>query len=616
MPPIMSLDQFLVQYPWPSELKKMGKPLEGFWVCQLQSSPEKFWPYISDVNVFNQLVGLDEMKLVEKNGKVFGRAKTVGFDMIWEEKPWEWEYGKAMVIDRRYSKGFLKANRVIYFMEPAEGGRCNFYVYLGLIPTGFFTRQLTKLILNKLKDKFLKALRTMDAYVQKQQKIILSGKKISLSPQAETRLGEIQKELAKAGINPNLIQKIAGYVRTTPDDELDRIRLKSLAREWSVSERILLEAFLQATRHGLFKLTWDVICPHCRGVREEVTNLAHLPKRGRCDVCNVDFDATAFNALEVVFHIHPSIRVIEKKLYCSAEPAKKAHIKLQKTLQPGTELSLKTFLGLGRYRLRLGGTEIYNLLDVEEKAELSELLWIDQLSAQNIKVSNFPTVILKNTSDQPKMFILEDNEMDQDTLRPADLFSFQNFRDIFTAESLASDIKLEIGVQTILFTDLVGSTKFYEQEGDAAAFVEVRKHFQKTYEGVLKHDGAIVKTIGDAVMASFSKTSDALKAAIEMQEYFNGHNPDTRLRLRITLHTGPCLAVNFDNNIDYFGNTVNLTAKIQSIADAGQIGFTQKVFQDKETAEILQKKNLLCQELDFEQKWSKKVIPVYRVEVS
>jgi class 3 adenylate cyclase len=171
-------------------------------------------------------------------------------------------------------------------------------------------------------------------------------------------------------------------------------------------------------------------------------------------------------------------------------------------------------------------------------------------------------------------------------------------------------------VQTILFTDLVGSTKFYEQEGDAAAFTEVRKHFQKTYEGVLKHDGAIVKTIGDAVMASFSKTSDALKAAIEMQEYFNGHNPDTRLRLRITLHTGPCLAVNFDNHIDYFGNTVNLTAKIQSIADAGQIGFTQKVFQDKETAEILQKKNLLCQELDFEQKWSKKIIPVYRVDVS
>ncbi len=616
MSPVMNLDQFLAQYPWPEELKKFGKPLEGFWVCQLQSSVEKFWPYMSNVNVFNQLVGLDEMKLVEKNGRVFGTAKTVGFNMAWEEKPWEWEYGKAMIIDRRYTKGFLKVNRVIYLMEPTADNRCNVYVYLGLIPTGFFTRQLTKLILSQLKGKFLKALHTMDAYVQKQQKVLLSGKKVRLAPQAETQLKEIQKELVKAGIHPNLVEKITNYVRTTPDDELDRIRLKALAREWNLSEKALLEAFLYSTRLGLFKLTWDVICPHCRGVREEVTNLAHLPKRGRCEACNVDFDATSFNALEVVFHIHPSLRVIEKKLYCSAEPSKKPHIKLQKTLQPGTELSLKTFLGLGRYRMRLGGSEVYHLLDVEEKADLSEVLWIDELSAQNIKVSNFPTVTLRNTSKEPRMFILEDNAMDQDTLRPADLFSFQNFRDLFTTESLASDIKLEIGVQTILFTDLVGSTKFYEQEGDAAAFTEVRKHFQKTYEGVQKHDGAIVKTIGDAVMASFSKTSDALEAAIEMQEYFNGSNPDTRLRLRITLHTGPCLAVNFDNNIDYFGNTVNLTAKIQSIAEAGQIGFTQKVFQDKEVVEILQKKNLLCQEIDFEQKWSKKIIPVYRVDVS
>ena len=397
----MTLETFLTQYPWPGELKKFGKPLEGFWVCQLKSSPEKFWPYISDVNVFNQLVGLDEMKLTEKNGKVFGTAKTAGVHMAWEEKPWEWEYGKAMVIDRRYTRGFLKVNRVIYYMEPTVDNRCNFYVYLGLVPTGFFTRQLTKLVLSQLKDRFLKALHTMDAYVQKQQKIVLSGKKIRLSPQGEVRLGEIQKELAKVGINPNLIQKITSYVRTTPDEDLDRIRLKTLAREWNVSEKILLEAFLQSTRMGLLKLTWDVICPHCRGVREEVTNLAHLPKRGRCDVCNVDFDATSFNALEVVFHLHPSIRVVEKKLYCSAEPAKKAHIKLQKTLEPGKELSLKTFLGLGRYRLRLGGMDVYNLLDVEENAELSELLWIDGLSAQNIKVSNFPTVILRNTSPEP-----------------------------------------------------------------------------------------------------------------------------------------------------------------------------------------------------------------------
>jgi class 3 adenylate cyclase len=104
---------------------------------------------------------------------------------------------------------------------------------------------------------------------------------------------------------------------------------------------------------------------------------------------------------------------------------------------------------------------------------------------------------------------------------------------------------------------------------------------------VKAHDGAVVKTIGDAVMAAFVRPLDALKAAVEMQKYFNGHNPATRLRLRITLNTGSCLAVNLNSNIDYFGNTVNLAAKIQAIAGAGQIGFTHSVLEDPEASAYL-----------------------------
>jgi class 3 adenylate cyclase len=133
---------------------------------------------------------------------------------------------------------------------------------------------------------------------------------------------------------------------------------------------------------------------------------------------------------------------------------------------------------------------------------------------------------------------------------------------------------------------------------------------------MLKHDGAIVKTIGDAVMAAFIKPADALKAAVEMQEYFNGHNPDSQLRLRITLHTGSCLAVNLNERLDYFGNTVNLTAKIQAVVGAGQVGFTQAVNDDPESAEFLRQKQLFVEDVPFEQKWSKRTMTVHRVGVS
>jgi class 3 adenylate cyclase len=272
-------------------------------------------------------------------------------------------------------------------------------------------------------------------------------------------------------------------------------------------------------------------------------------------------------------------------------------------------------LSEGRYRLRVQGKEVYNLLDIADDSSGSQVLWKDISAQENFKSAHFPTVILQNTSPEARTFILEENKTDQDTLRPVDLFSFQGFRDLFSEQALAADIKLEVGVQTILFTDLVGSTKFYELEGDTVAFAEVRHHFLKAYESIIKHDGAVVKTIGDAVMAAFAHPVDAVKAAVEMQRYFNGNNPDTRLRLRVTLNSGSCLAVNLNSNIDYFGNTVNLSAKIQSTSNAGQIGFTQAVADDQEVKQYLQDNKLPPEKVDFEMKWAKKTIPVYRVDV-
>ena len=62
-----------------------------------------------------------------------------------------------------------------------------------------------------------------------------------------------------------------------------------------------------------------------------------------------------------------------------------------------------------------------------------------------------------------------------------------------------------IGVKdiTILFTDLKGSTALYERIGDLKAFSLVHRHFDSLEQVINNHNGAIVKTIGDAVMATF-----------------------------------------------------------------------------------------------------------------
>jgi class 3 adenylate cyclase len=469
--------------------------------------------------------------------------------------------------------------------------------------------------LKEIKKGYRKALAEISAAIQKEEKPAPLPQAVKLLPAVKARLEKIRLQLVEAGTAPKLAEKLIRYVETEPDETLYRIRVKSLARDWQTSEKSLLLAFLNATRLGLFNLTWDVLCPHCRGVRDEVNSLGALPKRGNCEVCQIDFDATSFNTLEVTFHVNPSIRAVEKRLYCAAEPGTKPHIKMQKTIKPKEELTIKTLLSLGRYRLRIQGSEVYNLLDIQDGSSGAQVFWPDSLAQQNLESSYFPAVLLQNTSLEDKTFILEENKTDQDTLRPVDLFSFQGFRDLFSQEALASDLKLEIGVQTILFTDLVGSTRFYEVEGDTVAFTEVKEHFTKAYEVVKENGGAVVKTIGDAVMAAFVHPMDALKAAVELQQFFRDGNPQTRLRLRVTINTGSCLAVNLNSNIDYFGNTVNLAAKLQGIAGAGQIGFTESVLNNPEAKAYLGESKLPVDILEFEMKWAKRMIPVYRVTV-
>jgi class 3 adenylate cyclase len=611
----LTLPEFLKKYPWPEEWLKKGKPMHFFWKFDLPVSAEKLWPYLTDLSSFNRRVGMGEMKFTEKNGRLQGFAVNVGTRMVWEEVPWEWEYGKEFSHARVYSEGLPYYMRARYLFEETQPGQTRLTCYLSWIPRGLKARLLINIGLIQIKQGYLKALGEIVQALQRQAVPPPPVATVRLSESVREQLKGIRQKLVEDKVRPELIDRMIRYVENTAEEDIYRIRVKFLARDWKVGERELLLAFLTATRRGLFQLTWDVICPHCRGVRNEIKHLGELPRLGTCEACKIDFDATTFNALEVTFHVHPSIRSIRKKVYCAAEPAAKAHIKLLKTLTPGKRVELPSLLSLGRYRLRLQGRKVYNLLDILEKSASPEVRWKDTLAEQNMDSSHFPTLVLENTSAEPQTFVLEESDEDRDALRPVDLFSLQDFRDLFSQEALASDLKLEVGIQTILFTDLVGSTKFYEVEGDTVAFTEVRQHFLKTYEFVKKHNGAVVKTIGDAVMAAFVRPLDAFQAAVEMQSYFHEKNPETRLRLRVTLNTGSCLAVNLNSNIDYFGNTVNLAAKIQAVAGAGQVGFTEVVLKDAEVKKFLEEKKLNPEKVDFEMKWAKKTIPVYRIEI-
>jgi len=135
---------------------------------------------------------------------------------------------------------------------------------------------------------------------------------------------------------------------------------------------------------------------------------------------------------------------------------------------------------------------------------------------------------------------------------------------------MAKDIEL-----AIVFADVVGSTRLYEELGDqrarevVAICIEIMRHATE------EHHGTVIKTMGDEVMSSFAVANDALNAAAKMQKSITG-NPELtaeghHVAIRIGCHCGPVVV----ENRDVFGSTVHTANRMTSQAKAGQIITTE-----------------------------------------
>jgi class 3 adenylate cyclase len=170
-------------------------------------------------------------------------------------------------------------------------------------------------------------------------------------------------------------------------------------------------------------------------------------------------------------------------------------------------------------------------------------------------------------------------EDDQVPTRGLDLLLVPAFWELFSGDAPAADESLSIARVAILFTDLKGSTAMYAQRGDPRAYRLVRDHFAILAEAIDRNNGALVKTIGDAVMASFNSGADAVRAAFESQAELCARAADMggELVLKAGVHAGACLAVKLNNRLDFFGGAVNTAARVQGLSCGNDVVVSDEV---------------------------------------
>ena len=344
-------------------------------------------------------------------------------------------------------------------------------------------------------------------------------------------------------------------IRDSTDRKLCRINVLNFAAEHSLDEERAISGFLHASRLGLFELSWNVLCPGCGGVLDATLTLKSVHKEAyNCALCACGYEPTLDEMVEVAFTVSPRVRKIAahdphslpiweyyRQIFWGSG-VDLPETGLEKTLEEITIESIELPPGeKALISLQLPAAFVIVFEPVTHAAHFIDVKGEPTRERQNLAMIfnkiHAPTgttemrpgplrLALDNRTDVrtlPSVWIADDAlhhllGKRRPFLTAKRLLTNQTFRDIYRTDTLDVDQGLKITSLTFLFTDLKGSTALYDRVGDIVAYDLVREHFRILHEIVASEAGAVVKTIGDAVMATFSTPDRALAAALRMRD--------------------------------------------------------------------------------------------------
>jgi len=556
--------------------------------------PEAIWPFVADTARVNELARSPPYQ-VEERTDAQGRVRRLASARVgpvrvkWEEGFSEWQENRRIMQTRDFIGGpfrHFQAGTELY--PEGTGSRLVFTSEIECVGVLGLLAKLSGQITRE-GNRRLAAIEKLIAESDMPDHIPGAGPSEAAKPAARRRLAALIDELGADPASHDLASKLSDYLLHAPVVALRSIRPLAIARFWHAEPAHVVELFLAAHRLGILAMGWDLLCPRCRGAKSRVEHLHDLPKGAHCGSCNIDYEREFTRNVELTFHPEPWLRPLPEGELCLLGQGTTPHVKFQAEVAARSNRSFASTLSPGPYRFRTveaGG---------EADAEIAADGIIPQVTATGAGIVLAPggeqgAFVINNDTDRPLFFVIEDRNWARDALTGERVISMPAFRRLCPEQLLRPGDDVEIGRVAIMFTDLQGSTKLYDALGDATAYRLVRDHFAYLSERVQRHNGFIVKTVGDAVMAAFYDPADAVRAALSMQDEvasFNHDRSDVGIVLKIGLHVGACISVTVGGLLDYFGSAVNTASRLEHQCRGGEVIVSAAVLSDPEARAAL-----------------------------
>ncbi len=594
------------------------------WEFRVPGTPEQLWPFAGDTERFNRMIRTPAVTYQEapdpRGGiQLGGSFHLKGIPTAWHELPYEWREPEEWSVRRIYTKGPM-AEFFLRLRLLRDGEFTRLAYDLELTPRAPLLTPLVSLIASSLRAGTKQFAERLEGWAAGRFDRVFTEPLSQLTAVPRERLASLSAELVERGFAKSLVERLAAHLATAPDYDLLRIRPYTVADRWSADRRDVLTLFLHATRLGLLEMSWDLVCPECRGAKERTDSLSRLRGDVHCSSCNIDFKANFDSSVELTFRPAPAIRKVDAQHFCAGGPGNTPHRVFQQLLGPGASESLELPMEPGAYRLRsphLAGQVPLNLGSGGD-GELALTLSAGEVLPPEHSLGLGGTLRLQNADQAPLLVILERVAWADDIVRASAVTALQEFRDLFDSQILAPGVEMGISRLAFLFSDLKASTAMYAIMGDAPAFALVQDHFRILEREVAAHRGAIVKTIGDAIMAVFDDPGDCARAGLAIQQAiaaFNSGSNRPPISVKLGAHLGPVIAVSLNERLDYFGTTVNVAARVQGEAHGDDLVLTTEMLADPGVRRALSSMPLTREAFEVRLKGLERPYPLTRFQL-
>lgn len=579
-------------------MTKEGQPYQLLWSTQLKASPEELWPYLSDVNSVFRLMRFPSLKTIS-----LSRTAPKGFLGVtnarlssylqWEQEPYIWEKPFRFGTSRHYKLGIIKSLKYLVDLIPNEQGtEVRTRIWATPQKEGLFN--ILKFLIERiLKRRYQLILKEFDACAYEQ---ILPYERSNTKPLirgAESKIRAIKSELIKETRRKRIIDHLIEYIKKADDEALVRMNPFMLAEYWGEKKYSVLNVFLHAANLGLLDFSWDVCCPNCKAPRNSFQKLAEIRAQLHCDECDLDYEMDFNSNTLLVFTPHPLIRKTSDRRFSFGEPQATPHKVSQHFLEIGEAAYLNIELEEGTYIFKSHTHKGSITIHVREDGldTISLIMTDKNFTDEEVTIAPSPNLTLINNSSKKIVCVLEKKDWKEEATYASEVSSALDFRSLFSREALKEGTSVKASGVTMLFTDIMNSTEFYQQAGDEMAIGRVMNHFKIIQSIVAEERGGIVKTIGDSVMAVFREPVSALKAIERIQHIFSGSTSlGDSFKLKAGVHFGDCTAVNLNGRTDYFGTTVNIAARLVDAAKEKEVILSEDFYNHPDVKLYLEKR--------------------------